>query len=61
MVPERLAYRVSEAAEVVGVSRSKMYELIAAGIVPAVRIGGSVRVPVEALKKWIAEQTAVPR
>lgn len=51
---ERLLYRIQEAAEAVGVSRSKMYELIASGDIPSVRVGHSVRIPVEELKKWIA-------
>lgn len=54
---ERLAYRVTEAAEIIGVSRSKMYELIAQGGVPSVRIGTSVRVPADGLRAWITEQT----
>jgi excisionase family DNA binding protein len=55
-VTERLAYRVHEAAEHLGISRSKAYQLIAAGQLPVLRIGGSVRVPAEALKEWIARQ-----
>jgi excisionase family DNA binding protein len=56
---ERLAYRVNEAAERLGISRSKAYELIAAGKLPSIKIGGSVRVPAEALKAWITQQTHV--
>jgi excisionase family DNA binding protein len=53
---ERLLLRPVEAAEVIGVSRSKLYELLASGDLPSARIGASVRVPVEALRAWIAEQ-----
>jgi excisionase family DNA binding protein len=59
-VTERLAYRVSEAAEQLGISRSKAYELIAAGKLPSIRIGSSVRIPAEGLKEWIAQQTQAP-
>ena len=55
MTTDRLAYRVTEAAERIGISRTKCYELIKAGKLPSVRIGGSVRVPVDALKQWIQE------
>jgi excisionase family DNA binding protein len=58
MAEERLAYRVPEAGEAIGFSRAKMYELIAAGIVPSIRIGGSIRVPADALRNWIAQQLA---
>ena len=51
---ERLMLRPSEAADAMGVSRSKAYELIANGEIPSVRLGGCIRVPVEALKEWIA-------
>jgi excisionase family DNA binding protein len=36
------------------ISRSKLYELIAAGLVRSVRIDGSRRVPVEALETYVA-------
>lgn len=51
---ERLAFRVAEAAEMIGVSRSKMYELIAAGDVKAIRIGTAVRIPADALREWLS-------
>ncbi len=41
--------RVGEAAETLGISRSKCYELIASGELPSVKIGQSVRVPVQDL------------
>ena len=53
---DRLAFKVPEAADTVGVSRAKMYELIAAGIIPSIKIGSSIRVPADALKAWIDRQ-----
>jgi excisionase family DNA binding protein len=58
---ERLLLRPVEAAEAIGISRSKIYELLASGELPSVRIGASVRVPVEALRAWIAEQLDAAR
>jgi excisionase family DNA binding protein len=52
----RLLLRPAEFAEAVGVSRSKAYELIAANKVPSVKIGDCVRIPVEALREWIANE-----
>jgi excisionase family DNA binding protein len=52
----KLMLRPAEAAEAIGVSRSKAYELISSGVIPSVRLGGSLRVPVEALRTWISEQ-----
>lgn len=57
---ERLLLRPVEAAEAIGVGRSKMYELLAKGELPSIRIGGSVRVPVDALRNWIDRQLTEP-
>ncbi len=57
-MPEKLAYRVAEAGEAIGCSRAKTYELIAEGKLPAIRIGGSLRVPVDALRECIARLLA---
>ena len=50
---ERMMLRPAEAADAIGVSRSKAYELIANGAIPSVKLGGCVRVPVAALQEWI--------
>jgi excisionase family DNA binding protein len=54
----KLLLRPLEAAEAIGVGRSKVYELLASGEVPSIKIGGSVRVPVDALRRWIDRQLA---
>jgi excisionase family DNA binding protein len=50
----QLLLTVPEAAKALAISRSKLYELIAAGLVRSVRIDGSRRVPVEALETYVA-------
>jgi excisionase family DNA binding protein len=50
----QLLLTVPEAAEALAISRSKLYELLAAGLVRSVRIDGSRRVPVEALEAYVA-------
>jgi excisionase family DNA binding protein len=50
----RLLLTVPEAAEALAISRSKLYELIAAGLIRSVRIDGSRRVPIEALETYVA-------
>ena len=50
----RLLLTVPEAAEALAISRSKLYELFAAGLVRSVRIDGSRRVPIEALENYVA-------
>jgi excisionase family DNA binding protein len=48
----RILLRPAEAAEAVGIGRSKLYQLIAAGEIPIARIGGCVRIPADALRAW---------
>lgn len=55
---DKLLLRPIEAAEAIGIGRSKIYELLASGELPSIRIGGSVRVPVDALRAWIERQLA---
>ncbi len=56
---ERLAVRVSEFAEMLGVSRSKGYEVVAANPELVVTIGGTKRVVVEKAREWLAKQSSV--
>ncbi len=53
---EKLLVRPSEAAEMLGLGRSKVYAMLASGELPSVRIGKSVRVPTEALRLWVQER-----
>jgi prophage regulatory protein len=50
---DKLLLRASEVCEMTGLGKSKTYELIAAGVIPSVRIGKSVRVPADQLRHWI--------
>ncbi|GMV85089.1 MAG: helix-turn-helix domain-containing protein [Fimbriimonadaceae bacterium] len=51
---ERLMFTVPEAAHKVGLSRSKLYQLMLRGEFPSVTVGRSRRVPVAALEAWVA-------
>ena len=55
---EKLLLTATEASEAIGIGRTRIYELLASGELPSVRIGRSVRVPTEALKRWIQERQA---
>ena len=54
---ERMLYRPSEAAQAIGVSRSRVYELINSGEIPSLQVGGVKRVPVDKLREWIERQS----
>lgn len=55
---EPLLVRVEEAARLLSLSRSTLYEMMDAGELPSVRRGTARRIPVAALREWIARQTA---
>ncbi len=48
-----LLYKPEQAAEIIGIGRSKLFELIAAGHIETVQIGRSRRVPREALETYV--------
>lgn len=54
---QRLLMRPEEAATLLGVGRSMIYELLRAGKLPAVHIGRTTSIPVRALVRWIERQT----
>lgn len=49
--------RPEETSQLLGLSRAKTYGMIASGELPAIRCGKAIRVPREALEKWIAANT----
>jgi excisionase family DNA binding protein len=55
--PPSLLLRVDEAATRLGLARSTVYQLVADGTLPVVRIGRAVRVPVADLDAWVKAQT----
>jgi len=55
---EQLLLRVSEAAKIVGLGKSKTYELVASGALPSIRIGSTIRIPTKALEAWVSRQIA---
>ena len=54
---EKLLLRPVEAAQLLGIGRTKVYELLAAGELPSIKIGACVRIPVDELRQWIQDQT----
>ena len=56
----KLLLRVEEAAELLGLSRAKLYMMIGAGEVPVVRVGKCVRIPADRLREWVTLNTVEP-
>ncbi|MBV9871839.1 MAG: excisionase family DNA-binding protein [Frankiaceae bacterium] len=53
-------YRVPEAAELLGIGRSKLFELMAAGQIESVKVGRSRLIPAAALDKFVARLCGDP-
>jgi excisionase family DNA binding protein len=56
---EPFAVDVYETARLIGVKKSKVWEMIAAGELPSFKVGRARRVPVAAIRRWIAEQSGM--
>ncbi|MHB1536648.1 MAG: helix-turn-helix domain-containing protein [Acidimicrobiales bacterium] len=56
---EKAVLRVPEAADLLGISRSHAYELIADGKLPAIRLGRRIIVPVDAIERLLATATTL--
>ncbi len=54
---EPLLLKATEVAKLLGLGRSKVFAMVAAGELPVIRIGRSVRIPRQALERWIRDQT----
>ena len=49
--------RAEEVAHVLGLSRSKIYQMMSEHALPVVRVGRAVRVPKAALREWVVHHT----
>jgi excisionase family DNA binding protein len=52
-----LLLKASEVGRMLNLGRTTVYEMIAGGLLPLVRIGTAVRVPCRRLLEWIEENT----
>jgi len=58
---EKMLSKPEEAAEVLGISRAKVYQLLGQAKLPAIRVGCSLRVPVDELRQWVKDQGSMPQ
>ncbi len=57
ILAERLALSVPETATALGVSERHLRDLLPE--IPHTRLGGRVVIPVEQMRKWLADQTKI--
>jgi excisionase family DNA binding protein len=54
----RLLLRPEESADALGVSRARLYELLARGELKSIKIGRCRRIPIAELESWVARELA---
>ena len=58
---EPMVVTVSDAASMLSIGRSRIYELIQSGALASVKIGTSRRVTIKSIRKLLADATAPPQ
>ena len=54
---QRLLINTVEAAGLLGLSYATTSKLVREGVLPRIRVGNEVRIPLRALEDWIEERT----
>jgi excisionase family DNA binding protein len=57
MNADRQFLRAGDIASMLGVTTGRVYQLIAAGEIPVVKVGGAIRIPRSAWAQWLEGQT----
>src|SRR5690349_18129208 len=55
---EKEFLRPADLAPVLAVGSRRVYQLIAAGVIPSVRVGGAIRIPYAAWTAWLSAKAA---
>ena len=58
--PAQRTMSVTQAAEVLGISRTTAYECVRTGDLPALRLGGRIIVPTQAIDDLLERASVIP-
>ncbi|MCP3686539.1 MAG: helix-turn-helix domain-containing protein [bacterium] len=53
---EKLLIKPLEAAKMLSIGKTTIYELLSEGTIPSIHIGRSIRIPKKALEEWIEKE-----
>ncbi|MBM3131829.1 MAG: helix-turn-helix domain-containing protein [Chloroflexi bacterium] len=53
---DKLVLKATEVADLLGICRSRVYEMMRSGELPSITMGGRKGVPVRALNQWIDDR-----
>ena len=56
---DKILLKPSEAAQILGIGRSLIYELIARKEIPSLRLGKCIRIPSESLQRSLKEKESL--
>lgn len=56
MTEPKLLLRIEDVAQRLSIGRTKVYELMRAGVLPTVHLGRSVRIPLADLEAWVRDE-----
>lgn len=59
--PKRLAYTVKEASEMLGLSKSRLYEMVQFDEIPYMKIGGKILLPKKEFESWLKSRVVMPQ
>ena len=54
---EKLVYSPKEVGKIIGIGMNGMYALCNREDFPAIRVGRKILIPVDGLKRWLAQQS----
>jgi excisionase family DNA binding protein len=57
----QLLYTVNECCRLAAIGRTKFYELVASGEIPARKVGRKTLVPADALQQWADDLPAIAK
>jgi excisionase family DNA binding protein len=57
---DKLLLTPEQAADVLSIGRTKLYELLATGELTSIRLGGSRRIPADAIRQFVADLRTAP-
>ena len=53
---EKLLLSPNEVGEVLTIGRTRLYSMLANGELPSIRVGRSIRIPTNALTRWVEQR-----
>lgn len=59
--PKRLAYSIKEASELLGLSKSRLYEMVQFDEIPYMRVGGKILLPKKEFESWLKARVVMPQ